>query len=141
MEALRSAASSCSSKAAFDDANQRTKLDQEPVAGGFDHPPAMLRDDRISRGATLVAGPEPCPLRRSPSAASSHDIGCENVGETAGLAHVASLGSGRRLASTPSRSVTRWLAASTIAPPGSSLQLGSRPQNRGAVIPARPAAR
>src|SRR5215469_3267362 len=53
---------------------------------------------------------------------------------------------GRRLA----RRVTRWLAASTIEPPGSSALFNrgwllspsrySRPQNRGAVIQALPAA-
>jgi hypothetical protein len=53
---------------------------------------------------------------------------------------------GRRLA----RRVTRWLAALTIAPPGSSALFNrgwllspsrySRPQNRGAVIQALPAA-
>jgi len=62
---------------------------------------------------------------------------------------------GRRLARTPPRRVARWLAASTIAPPAPASDRGAlfsrgclpspsrfvfRPQNRGAVIQALPAA-
>jgi len=39
---------------AFDSADDRAKLDQEPVAGRLDDPPVMLGDHRISGGAMLA---------------------------------------------------------------------------------------
>jgi hypothetical protein len=35
-------------------ADHRAELDQHPVAGGLDDPPAMLGDERISGGAMLA---------------------------------------------------------------------------------------
>ena len=54
---------------AFDGADHRAELDQHPVAGGLDDPPAMLGDQRIGGGAMLAqclrrADPPPCRGRR-----------------------------------------------------------------------------
>jgi hypothetical protein len=52
---------------AFDGADDRAELDQDPVAGRLDYPPAMPGDDWIGDGAVLAQ----CLPRRAPSTGCS----------------------------------------------------------------------
>jgi hypothetical protein len=75
----------------FDDAR---KLDQQPVAGGLDHPPLVFGEFRIDQLAAQRLEPGQCPglvLAHQPRV--TRDIGREDGGETALdplCAHVAS---------------------------------------------------
>jgi len=72
---------------AFDGANHRAELDQHPVAGGLDDPPAMLGDERISGGAMLTQCLRRARFVEPHQAAVAHHIGGKDRGKTAGGGH------------------------------------------------------
>ena len=56
VDALRCATEVQAAIAERDGADNRTKLDEEAVTGRLDYPPAVHRDNRISRGSMLTQG-------------------------------------------------------------------------------------
>jgi hypothetical protein len=74
---------------ALDGADHRAELDQHPVAGGLDDPPAMMGDERISGGAMLPQCLGRARLVRPHQPRIARHIGGEDRGETAfdGLFH------------------------------------------------------
>src|SRR5215472_2450052 len=74
-------------QSAFDGADHRTELDQDPVAGGLDDPSAISADQRVG-GSTVLAQ---CLCRTrlvfTHQAAVAGDIGSEDGGDTADGSH------------------------------------------------------
>ena len=74
---------------ALDGASHRTELDQHPITGGFDYPPAMLGAKRIGGGAMLAQGPRRASLVEPHQAAVACHISGKDRSETTfdGLLH------------------------------------------------------
>jgi hypothetical protein len=77
----------------LDGADHRAELDQHPVAGGLDDPPAMLGDERISGHAMLAYCPRRARLVVAHQPRVAGHIGGKDRGETASTGcFMASLG-------------------------------------------------
>ena len=72
---------------AFDGADHRRELDEEAVAGRFDYPPAMLRDERISCRAVLAQGPSRARFVEPHQPAVADDVSRKDGGKAAGRGH------------------------------------------------------
>ena len=88
----------------FNRTDHRAELDQHPVAGGLDQPPAMSSDNRVARSAMLAERLRRACLVEPHQPRIACDIGCEDRRETAGLAHVSSPAAKRRPDRNSSRS-------------------------------------
>jgi hypothetical protein len=73
---------------AFDGADHRAELDQDPITGRFDDPPAMLSHGRIGGRAMLAQCTRRARLVETHQPAVAGHIGGEDLGETAGGGHV-----------------------------------------------------
>jgi hypothetical protein len=69
--------------ATFDRAHDGRKLQQHAIAGGFDNPAAVTRDDRVNGGAMLPKGERCTRLVSTHQPAIAGDICCQDSSKSA----------------------------------------------------------